>query len=478
MLRSADRPRIPSPWRIRNDGAQTIIYRCATDQLKFKVCSPLEASLVPFLSGAFTTEQVFDAWSNAVRGSGVLDGPLTTIFERTLGSLEGGAGLILAEGAASPSFGDDDERYFPDFRAYRRAALRLQRPLAVNVAMTHRCACDCVYCYAERKRTPEVGLDRLRSLFDELAANEIFLVDIAGGDLFVRDDALSILEEMVKRDFVFFLSTKSHISRDAAQRLRELGIGTCDAPGHLQRVIQVSIDTVDPAVAASLTGNPRFSERTSETVVNLVSVGLAPRIKCVLTGLNHGAPEALVDRFVRLGVRAFQFVQYGRTYYRHREELFLRQEQKLELRDAIRRLRESHPEVKIDYEDRVDGVPSRKPPRDWQERALCSGGRISMLIQPNGDVTLCDQIPHAEPFVVGNAFSDGVMGVWRSERLEAFLYPDRQRFAGAVCAACPDFDACHREQGYCYRDALFHYGSAYEAPPDCPRQTKPPLRAQ
>jgi radical SAM protein with 4Fe4S-binding SPASM domain len=261
-------------------------------------------------------------------------------------------------------------RFLPDFHGYRAAAPRLQRPLSVNVAATHRCVCDCLYCYAERQRTPEVGLDRLRALFDELAANEILLVDVAGGDLFARGDALSILEEMARRD------------------------------------------------------------------------------------------------------------RYGRSHNRHRDELFLRPEQKERVRHAIRRLRESHPGIAIDYADRTDaGVPVRKSPSEWQRRALCSGGRVSMLIQPNGDVTLCDQIPHAEPFVVGNAFREGVLGVWRSARLEAFLSPDRQRFAGTVCASCSDFDACHREAGYCYRDALFHYGSAFDAPPDCPRQTRTPLRA-
>jgi hypothetical protein len=56
------------------------------------------------------------------------------------------------------------------------------------------------------------------------------------------------------------------------------------------------------------------------------------------------------------------------------------------------------------------------------------------------------------------------------------VYPEREKFAGTVCFDCPEFDECHTEKGqkgYCYFDALFHYKSIYDAPPDCPRQNKP-----
>ena len=95
-----------------------------------------------------------------------------------------------------------------------------------------------------------------------------------------------------------------------------------------------------------------------------------------------------------------------------------------------------------------------------------------MLVQPNGDVTLCDQIPHSENHVVGNAFEEGILGVWNSQRLRHFLYPSREEFEGTVCYACTDFELCHKWQGYCYRDSLFYFQTRFDAPPDCPRQTK------
>jgi MoaA/NifB/PqqE/SkfB family radical SAM enzyme len=71
------------------------------------------------------------------------------------------------------------------------------------------------------------------------------------------------------------------------------------------------------------------------------------------------------------------------------------------------------------------------------------------------------------------------MEVWKSPRLLDFLYPEREKFEGTVCFDCSQFDECIGPEGlrgYCYRDALFYYGSIYDAPPECPWQNKPTPR--
>src|SRR5690606_37585766 len=88
-------------------------------------------------------------------------------------------------------------------------------------------------------------------------------------------------------------------------------------------------------------------------------------------------------------------------------------------------------------------------PENWKNRTVCSGGRSNMIIQPNGDVTLCEQIPHKEEFIVGNVFDDGIMGVWNSERVRDFIYPSRGKFKNSVCYECPEFEDCHQVKGYC-----------------------------
>ncbi|MCF6155270.1 MAG: radical SAM protein [Candidatus Brocadia sp.] len=467
------KPRINTPWRIRNDKTSVIVYKCVTDTLTHKVLTPVEATLLPFLDGTFTLSDIEEAWSDALAIADKKEGPHSNLFQSTLTHLISHAGIVTFDGEPSPSFRETNQHLFPDFSSYQYPLQRLARPISVNIAITNRCGCDCMYCYAERRTCDEADFERLKDIFCDLSDNEIFMVDITGGDIFTRKDVLRILTEMVKREFVFFLSTKSFLSEETASRLKELGIGIPDPPPHLRRDIQVSIDSPDTAVAEMLTRSSRYVENATETIKNLIAAGLTPRVKCVLTSYNFDAPDGLVRLFSNLGVTNFQFVQYGRSHYRHDDALFLTHEQKLYIKEAIERIREKHPSVSITAQDDTSvQSQTRKNREDWDRRSICSGGRVSMLIQPNGDVTLCDQIPHAENHIVGNVFEKGVAGVWNSPKLYNFLYPSREQFNGTVCYTCSEFDLCHKWQGYCYRDSLFYFGTLLDAPPDCPRQTK------
>ena len=397
-------------------------------------------------------------------------------FDRIIANLAAN-GILEWEGPASPSFARRD-RLVPDFRGYDSSPGRLARPVAVGVTLTNRCDVSCRYCYAGKEPSPEMDLHQLRTVFDELAENEIFGVDIYGGDLFARPDILSILTQMVERDFVFSCSTKYRLSEPMAARLAELGVGRKGVPPHRLRPLQISIDSADPDMASRLAGRSGYLERTIESVKNVTAFGLAPRIKAVLTALNADAAEDLVALFTDLGVTEFQFVQYGRSFYRPDESLFLSLDRKLALRSAAERLRMRYPghSIAIQQELSMGGARTGSWER-WRKRSICSGGRLTMLIKANGDVTLCEQVPHGPPFVVGNVLRQGVLGVWNSAELAAFLHPPRELFHGSICFDCEVFPACHDERlGYCYRDTLFSYGAIYDAPPDCPRQTAVGLR--
>jgi len=474
------RPRVSDRWRLRNDGRYLVAYRCSVLQHRFTVLPPAVALLAPLLDGSRTCTELGEL---AVRMFGIpgdgSDARLRTGTFDALEALSGPSGFLRLDGEVSPSLRSDPaavpERWLPSLVDYEQSPDRLARPLSVMIAFTNRCACDCLYCYAERRRVPERRIDAWRGVFDELAREEVYLVDIAGGDPFLHPDAFEILEEMVARDFTFFVSTKRELTREQARRLAGLGIGRDDLPPYLRRKVQVSIDSDDPAVAARLVRHPGYLEKATRTVDRLLAAGIKPRVKGVLTSLNPEAPEGVVRHFAERGVEEFDFVQYTRSHYRHDDALFMTDEEKRRLREAAERVREDFPDLQITVQDET----TRSLRLDWDQwhrRAVCSGGRSNMIVQPNGDVTLCDQTPHAPPFVMGNLFDEGVMGVWRSERIPTFLYPPRERFAGTVCSDCPELDACHRERGRCYRDALFYFGSIHDAPPECPRQLATPLR--
>lgn len=468
--------RVPEGWRIRNDNNNVVAYKCTNEKDVFFVLSALEASLLPMFDGTSTPDDIKVAFLNAFKPYVASDVDLDEKFQKIFNQMIS-EGLLTLGGNPSPTLEGDRRRLIPSFANYLFPAWRLERPLSVAIAFTNRCLCNCVYCYAERHECSEADLSHWIKIFDELYQNEIYLVDIGGGDLLARADAFDILEEMTSRDFVFLFSTKGYLSRDDAEELASLNIGRKDAPSYLYRPIQISIDSIDECTASALVRRDNYFSRASQTVKNLLDAGLSPRIKGVLTSVNAGAPEELVRYFADLGVTDFQFAQYGRSKYRHDDSLFLSYEQKLRLSEMAEVLASQFPNLKISIQQNTSMGGERNMTWDrWHSRAICSGGRSNLRIQPNGDVTLCDQMPHKEQFVMGNIFEEGVMGVWRSPKVEDFLYPPREKFSGTACFDCAEFDDCHRTKGYCYRDAHSSYGTIYEAQPECPRQKRFPLR--
>jgi len=470
------KPGLLSPWRLRNDTRYVLAYKCLSTEISFRALTALEAFIAPFLNFEMSFNDIKSLWNKTVT-SFKGNKQKAYNFEEVFKKLTRTTDFIDNNGCLSPSLNGNRGSLIPDFAAYEIPKERLNRPLAVNISFTENCRANCLYCYAERASQPDMELGKIRELLDEIAGNDIYIVDITGGDLLTRSDAYDILKAMVEKNFVFFLSTKCYISKKLAKGLAELGIGKSDSPPHLKRNIQLSVDSADSQIAAYLVQRPNYLGRMTESVKNLVEAGISPKIKCVLSEINSQAPRQLVKYFTGLGVKDFQFVQYGRSYYRHKDELFLSQKSKERLPEEIESIRNEYPDIEIVYQNNPS-VES-KIDTDWDEwnnRSVCSGGRVTMLVKSNGDVTLCDQIPHIPEHVVGNVFKQGVLDVWNSQRLLDFIHPPRERFKNTVCFDCPHFDSCQTGKGYCYRDSLFVYGSLYDAPPNCPRQKKRPPR--
>lgn len=470
------RPRVISPWRIRNDTTNMILYKCITSSITYKILSPLEALIVPFLNGENTIGEIYKYWLDIHSTKKVTITRLSKLFNQTINTLLNSE-FVEDQGEISPTFTDNKSTWIPNFSDYNSHSLRLERPISVNFEITNHCTSNCRYCYAERLLCNELDLDQLKSLFDEFSKNEIYIVDIGGADIFARPDSMNILTEMVKRDFIFFTSTKCHISKERAEGLAALGIGIKDVPPHLERAFQISIDSADNEMASFLVRRKDYLKSTVTSVENCINTGIYPKIKCVLTSFNADAPRGLVEKFANMGITEFQFVQYGRSYFRHDESLFLSLEDKMSLIETADLLRKEYPEISFTFQEDVNTEDIlNKSKEQWDSRSICSGGRTSMLLKPNGDVILCEQIPHKPQFVMGNLVQQSLEDLWHSKKINDFLFAPKELFKDTACEKCLDFEKCHYEKGYCYRDALFNYNTIYEAPSDCPFQSKPGIR--
>jgi radical SAM protein with 4Fe4S-binding SPASM domain len=467
-------PRLLAPWLVRDDRDNLLLYKCSFKELRYRVLSPMQALILPFFSGERTYGEIQAIWLHLIKPSDKAES--LRDLDELVGNLTAPDEIIGITGTPSESFKDKRKIPLPEFSGYRWPVERTSAPVIVLVALTNRCFAECRYCYAERKSCSEMSCAEWIGIFDQLADLSVRIVDLAGADPFARSDLFDLLRAMVDRKFTFSVSTKSHISPAKARRLAELGIGR-DEPGATERGLQISVDSANNELASWLTGINNYLERAKSTTANLVAAGLNPRIKCVLTPYNWEEVERIVELFSSLGARRFQFVQYGRSLYRHADDLFLSREQKLRLSESLPRLVMKHDDIEIVFQDDTGEVRTGEQLREaWEQRAICTGGRAALVVLPNGDVSLCEQLPHVPEYVVGSLLRESVLDIWNGAALDRFIHPGRSEFEGSVCRSCPDFDECHAGRGYCYRDSLSAFGSMYDAPPGCPRQLKAPLR--
>jgi len=175
---------------------------------------------------------------------------------------------------------------------------------------------------------------------------------------------------------------------------------------------------------------------------------------------------------------------------RHRDDLFLGQEDRRVIGEQCNQARADYPGIEI----RMSGLsPALKPAEQafasqtgvdavaakvethtskmekWKNRTHCSGGRSSIVIAPDGKVVLCDTVPQEGLFVVGDVSTQTIREAWNSQKLIEFAYPARDKFMGTLCYECSYLNDClSSPAGYCFRNSYFNYGTVFGPPPECP----------
>jgi len=458
-------------WMLRNDGDYLLLYKISTTEAKTWVLDPLQALVVCLIDGG-------TCYGNLVQELGKI---LAVSCDRSKELLDGVLSVLNAdEGIVEDvkltrcrSFSTED--FFIPLAQYRPPdTARLALPTKIGLFVTARCCADCVYCYADRRAATSTSLlqySRWKEIIDECIDLRILNLDLLGGDTLSTNGARDVLMYLLKSGIQAFVSTKCEITPQIAGELVEAGF--LDTEYSEENILQLSIDCADPSLADYLSGAEDFLGRCTRSVAACLAAGVHPRVKSVLTSRNFDRISSVVEYFSQRGVQDFQFVQYGISHFRYREDLFLSSDQKARIRDDAASVRSLNPELTIAVQDDIDQpLTATEKQEAWQRRARCTGGFTSIVITPEGDVIACEQLPQTSEFILADLRDGSIRDAWKDARFDAFLFPERSLYAGSPCERCEDFLACHADAGFCYRDSLLAYGTVYEAPPSCPRQTR------
>jgi mycofactocin radical SAM maturase len=322
----------------------------------------------------------------------------------------------------------------------------LAAPICLTWELTYACNLACTHCLSSsgRRDPNELSTEEAKSLIDEIAAMQIFYINIGGGEPMIRRDFFELIEHAVSRHVgVKFSTNGTRIDEKAARRLA--GIDYLD--------IQVSIDGVDAT--------------TSDRIRGVGSYDSARRAMDNLKAADFGQFKISVV-MTRESVEQLDGFQALAEYYG------------AELR--LTRLRPSGRGVDVWEELHPTLEQNRRLYRWLLERPnvltgdsffhlsalgeplsglnLCGAGRVVCLIDPVGDVYACPFVIHDE-FLAGNVRAAGFAEVWQHSELFRSL---REPGNAGACTSCGSYDAC---RGGCMAAKFFTGLEMSDPDPEC-----------
>lgn len=323
----------------------------------------------------------------------------------------------------------------------------LGAPICLTWELTYACNLQCVHCLSSsgRRDPAELSTAEAEALIDELAAMQVFYVNIGGGEPTTRPDFWHLLDYAASHGVgVKFSTNGSRIDAAAARRLARSDYVD----------VQISVDGADAATNDRVRGAGSF-DAALQAMAQLHSAGFAGfKISVVVT--CHNATQldelkALADSF-DAQLRLTRLRPSGRGIDSWHELHPSDSQQRSLYRWLLAR-----PDVLTgDSFFHLSALGAPLPGLN-----LCGAGRVVCLIDPVGDVYACPFVMHPD-FLAGSVRDPGgFRRVWRHSELLGELR--RPQSAGA-CASCGEFDAC---QGGCMA-AKFFTGLALDGPdPEC-----------
>jgi len=322
----------------------------------------------------------------------------------------------------------------------------LAAPICLTWELTYACNLACTHCLSSsgRRDPNELSTREAKALIDEIAAMQIFYINIGGGEPMIRRDFFELIEHAVdQRVGVKFSTNGTRI--DAASARRLAGTDYLD--------IQVSIDGADAPTSDRIRGNGSYAA-ARRAMDHLQAANFGPfKISVVMT--RHSVEqlddlERLADaygaqlRLTRLrpsgrGVDGWEALHPTREQNRRLYHWLIERPRVL-TGDSFFHLSA--------LGDPLEGLN------------LCGAGRVVCLIDPVGEVYACPFVIHDE-FRAGNVRRDGFATVWRDSELFRSL---RAPGSAGACSSCGAYDAC---RGGCMAAKFFTGLERTDPDPEC-----------
>jgi mycofactocin radical SAM maturase len=322
----------------------------------------------------------------------------------------------------------------------------LNAPVNLTWEIASACNLSCRHCLSEDLRNngpQELDFRQCTALIDELAALNVFQINFGGGEPFLREDFLAILEYAHGKGIVTCVSTNGTVFDHAlADKLKRMDL----------LYVQVSLDGATAETNDRIRGKGSY-KRILRGIELLASCKFGRfSINMVVTSQNF--PEIpLLDKLAReYGARTrlsrFRPAGGGKESW----DLFhLRRDQLRELSIFLSR----HADILT--ADSFFAIASRD--RRHLGLNMCGAARMTCSVSPDGSVYPCPFLQDGV-FYGGNVTLEPLASIWRESR----AFHTIRNIHIRSCESCSRFDVCH---GGCPAVAYFLTRSLHHPDPEC-----------
>lgn len=357
----------------------------------------------------------------------------------------------------------------PDFSDYR-----LEYPAVVNMELTMKCYVDCCYCYANRnlQDTKLLSQSEILTFIQDAKDHGVLQIDINGGEVLLHPYIKDILKKLTDCNYYPLISTKMPIAREMIDYIKSLGIS----------LIQISLDSAHPqTLAKMIKAKPSYLESISRTLADLSEAHLHTDINVVLTKHNSTLEEvtdllSFLSRFT--AVKAVKFNPCGFSLYKSDFSTYAPSIQQIEqVESYIDALKADYPNIKISKSsfDRQSDYIEENKEVNFEKRAICTGNLRNVVVLPNGNVTICEELYDLPPFVIGNIKEHSLGEIWNSQKALSLFNFAFKPFSESPCYTCAERQSCRTTVGICWKTVLMAYGKgSWDYPdPRCPKSPAP-----
>lgn len=298
----------------------------------------------------------------------------------------------------------------------------LSAPVNVTWEVTYACNLSCVHCLSDSgdRRPGELTTQQCHQVIDAMAASRVFQFSIGGGEPFVREDFLDLMDYAHEKGIVTCISTNgTMIDAEIARRLN-----------HKLVYIQVSLDGATPESNDAIRGKGSF-RRALKGLEHLKNRNIEVSINTVLTRLSFPELDALAALAASLGakfrVSRFRPSGRGKKSWAH---LNVSKKQMLSFSCWL----SDH--MAVSTGDSFFSVAHED--RKAHGLNMCGACKLTCCVSPRGEVYPCAFLQEQE-FLAGRLPVDAFAPMWKNSP----VFRSFRELEIRSCESCDRFDLCH-----------------------------------